>query len=258
MGYYIAAAIAYAIFSLIGGFLGYLFTSDSTGFMIGFLIVFIPLFAVTVPAIRYCNKLDEKFNRCDIKKIWEESGYDKDKTTEELSKQTELDKTTCYNRLVNTILGDIPKEEFIKNGYDVDKAIESTYEKTHFDKDVIKNKMIEVKELRDKELKKKEEEEKREKEIRQNAIYARQVKSMSPKQQYKQNRKNGIVSCPKCGSVQITTTNKKISIGKGVAGAAVGSLGGPLGTVVGGAVGATHSKKVYCVCMNCGHQWEPK
>ncbi|WP_418527716.1 hypothetical protein, partial [Longicatena caecimuris] len=45
---------------------------------------------------------------------------------------------------------------------------------------------------------------------------------ISPKKQYKENKKAGIVTCPKCGSTSITTTNKKISVGKGVAGAAVG------------------------------------
>lgn len=74
---------------------------------------------------------------------------------------------------------------------------------------------------------------------------------------YKSNKKAGIVSCPKCGSQSITTTNKKISIGKGVAGAAIGAMVNPVGTVVGGAVGATHSKKIYNVCMNCGHKWKP-
>lgn len=66
-----------------------------------------------------------------------------------------------------------------------------------------------------------------------------------------------IATCPKCGSQSITTTNKKISIGKGVAGAAIGAMVNPVGTVVGGAVGATHSKKIYNVCMNCGHKWKP-
>lgn len=79
----------------------------------------------------------------------------------------------------------------------------------------------------------------------------------SPKQQYKSNKKAGIVSCPKCGSQSITTTNKKISVGKGIVGASVGAMVNPVGTVIGGAVGATHSKKIYNVCMNCGHKWKP-
>lgn len=80
---------------------------------------------------------------------------------------------------------------------------------------------------------------------------------LSSKELYTFNKKVGIVTCPKCGSTSITTTNKKISVGKGVAGAAVGSLVNPVGTVVGAAVGATHSKKIYNVCMNCGHRWKP-
>lgn len=82
-------------------------------------------------------------------------------------------------------------------------------------------------------------------------------KELSAKKLHKINKKQGIVSCPKCGSTSITTTNKKVSVGKGVAGAAVGSLINPIGTVVGAAVGATHSKKIYNVCMNCGHRWKP-
>lgn len=82
-------------------------------------------------------------------------------------------------------------------------------------------------------------------------------KPKSTKQQYKANKKAGIVSCPKCGSQSITTTNKKISVGKGIVGASVGAMVNPVGTVVGGAVGATHSKKIYNVCMNCGHKWKP-
>lgn len=87
--------------------------------------------------------------------------------------------------------------------------------------------------------------------------YSNGSQSVSPKKQYKANKKVGIVSCPKCGSTSITTTNKKISVGKGAVGAAVGSMVNPVGTVVGAAVGATHSKKIYNVCMNCGHRWKP-
>lgn len=89
------------------------------------------------------------------------------------------------------------------------------------------------------------------------AKIARQNKTLSPKEQYKANKKQGIVFCPKCGSQNITVTNKKISLGKGIAGAAIGSMVNPVGTVVGGAVGATSSKKIYNVCMNCGYKWKP-
>lgn len=88
--------------------------------------------------------------------------------------------------------------------------------------------------------------------------YTYHAKPLSNKKQYKANKKAGIVSCPKCGSTSITTSNKKISAGKGVAGGVVGNIVMPgVGTVVGAAVGATHSKKIYNVCMNCGHKWKP-
>lgn len=89
------------------------------------------------------------------------------------------------------------------------------------------------------------------------STYEKKDNLQSPKQQHKANKKAGIVSCPKCGSQSITTTNKKISVGKGIVGASVGAMINPVGTVVGGAVGATHSKKIYNVCMNCGHKWKP-
>lgn len=75
-------------------------------------------------------------------------------------------------------------------------------------------------------------------------------KPMSSKKQYKQNKRRGIVSCPKCGSTSITTSNKKLSVTRAAAG---GALFGKAGAVLGG----TSSKKIYNVCMNCGHKWKP-
>lgn len=70
--------------------------------------------------------------------------------------------------------------------------------------------------------------------------------------------KRSIVSCPKCGSTSITTTNKKLSASRGVAGTAVGGLVGNVpGAVAGAVVGSLSSKKIYNVCMNCGHRWKP-
>lgn len=74
-------------------------------------------------------------------------------------------------------------------------------------------------------------------------------KPLSKKQRIKQNKKNGIVCCPKCGSTSITTTNKKLSVKRGLVGLAINPLAG--------AVGAVTSKKIYNVCMNCGHRWKP-
>jgi len=55
------------------------------------------------------------------------------------------------------------------------------------------------------------------------------------------------LSCPKCGSTQLTTKDKGFSIGK----AAVGALWlGPVG-LAGGLLG---SKKQMVLCMNCGRE----
>ncbi|WP_279006039.1 hypothetical protein [Thomasclavelia cocleata] len=63
------------------------------------------------------------------------------------------------------------------------------------------------------------------------------------------NNENKEVVCSKCGSSSITTTSKKLSVKRAVIGTA---LLNPLA----GAVGAVTSKKLYCVCMNCGHKWK--
>lgn len=95
----------------------------------------------------------------------------------------------------------------------------------------------------------KEKESKKQKRQEQMEILSEQRRN-NPKQIHKANKKKGIVSCPKCGSTSITTSNKKLSLTRGVVG---GALLGPLGA----GVGAVTSKKVYCVCMNCGHKWKP-
>ncbi|WP_249303408.1 zinc-ribbon domain-containing protein [Qiania dongpingensis] len=56
-------------------------------------------------------------------------------------------------------------------------------------------------------------------------------------------------SCPRCGSTSITYTNKRLSIGRAMAG---GVLAGPAGSVMGG----LSSKKGYAVCLSCGKKWK--
>ncbi|MFQ9922053.1 MAG: hypothetical protein ACLRVU_00995 [Beduini sp.] len=73
-------------------------------------------------------------------------------------------------------------------------------------------------------------------------------KPMTKRQVIKENKKNRVACCPKCGSTTLTTTNKKLSIKRGVVGLAINPLAG--------AIGAVTSKQVYCVCMNCGHRWK--
>lgn len=56
------------------------------------------------------------------------------------------------------------------------------------------------------------------------------------------------ITCPKCGSNQITSTTKGFGLGKAALG---GLMLGPVG-LLGGVIG---SKKVKLVCLNCGHSW---
>lgn len=67
------------------------------------------------------------------------------------------------------------------------------------------------------------------------------------------NKTNGEknLHCPKCGSTSIQSSNKKISVGRGIVG---GALLGPIGA----GVGALTSKKIICKCLVCGHEWKIK
>lgn len=61
--------------------------------------------------------------------------------------------------------------------------------------------------------------------------------------------KDKTVRCPKCGSTSISYTNKKLSLGRAIAG---DTVAGPAGAVLGG----LSSKKGYAVCLKCGKQWK--
>lgn len=58
-----------------------------------------------------------------------------------------------------------------------------------------------------------------------------------------------LVSCPKCGSTQITANKKGVSVGKAVVG---GILTGGAGVVA----GALGSDKVIITCLKCGNKWQ--
>lgn len=62
-------------------------------------------------------------------------------------------------------------------------------------------------------------------------------------------QKEGVPYCPKCKSTSLTTTNKKLSLGRAAVG---GVLLGGTGAVLGGLT----SKKVELLCMNCGHKFK--
>lgn len=65
-----------------------------------------------------------------------------------------------------------------------------------------------------------------------------------------ENKRKRVAYCPKCGSTSIQLTNKKLSIGRAAVG---GAIAGSAGAVMGG----LSSKKMYCVCLNCGYTWKP-
>lgn len=78
----------------------------------------------------------------------------------------------------------------------------------------------------------------------------KQEKPLSKHQRIKQNKKNGIACCPKCGSTSLDSGKQGFGIGKAVIGA--GLIGNPIGLVAGN----IHSKKVHVTCLNCGHKWK--
>lgn len=63
-------------------------------------------------------------------------------------------------------------------------------------------------------------------------------------------QREGVPYCPKCKSTSLTTTNKKLSVGRAAVG---GVLLGGVGAVLGGLT----SKKVKLFCMNCGYKFKP-
>lgn len=77
----------------------------------------------------------------------------------------------------------------------------------------------------------------------------RQSEKQYEKERLEQLKKDKITYCSKCHSTSLTYQNKKLSIGRAVAG---GVLFGGVGAVVGG----LSSKKGYVKCLNCGHKWK--
>lgn len=72
---------------------------------------------------------------------------------------------------------------------------------------------------------------------------------LSKRERIKENKKNAVACCPKCGSTSLSANKKGFGIGKAVVGAAIV---GPLGLVAGN----KGAKKVYVTCLNCGHRWK--
>lgn len=81
-------------------------------------------------------------------------------------------------------------------------------------------------------------------------IRAREDKAISDSLKRAINNTTPTLKCPKCGSTSISTQKQGFGVGKAAAGVAVA---GPAGALAGG----INANKVYNVCQNCGHKWEP-
>lgn len=74
-------------------------------------------------------------------------------------------------------------------------------------------------------------------------------KKQEEKQRLNELEKQGVVYCPKCHSTSITYIDKKLSIGRALAG---GAIAGDTGAILGG----LSSKKGKVKCLKCGHTWK--
>lgn len=77
----------------------------------------------------------------------------------------------------------------------------------------------------------------------------RKSKREEQKERLQQLKKDKVAYCPKCTSTSLTTTNKKLSIGRAI-------VGGVLLNGTGAILGGLTSKKILKVCLNCGHRWK--
>ena len=81
------------------------------------------------------------------------------------------------------------------------------------------------------------------------SVAAEKDKPVSKRERIKENKKNGIACCPKCGSTSISAGKRGFGFGKAVVGATL-TLG--VGVLAGG-IGAN---KTVVTCLNCGHKWK--
>ncbi len=72
----------------------------------------------------------------------------------------------------------------------------------------------------------------------------------SAQKRIKDNKKNGIACCPKCGSTSLSVNKQGFGIGKAVLGAKITN------DALGLAAGNINAQKVHVTCLNCGHKWK--
>lgn len=87
---------------------------------------------------------------------------------------------------------------------------------------------------------------------------AQQYESQRPltkRERIRENKRNAIACCPKCGSTSLSANKKGFGIVKGGLGALAGGLTCGVGAVVGLGAGNINAKKVWVTCLNCKHRW---
>ena len=72
---------------------------------------------------------------------------------------------------------------------------------------------------------------------------------LSKRERIRENKRNGVACCPRCGSTSLSANKKGFGIGKAVIGA---NLMGAFGLVAGN----INAKKVWVTCLNCGKRWK--
>lgn len=81
-------------------------------------------------------------------------------------------------------------------------------------------------------------------------------KPLSKRQRIRENKRNAVAGCPRCGSTSLSANKKGFSFVKGAIGGGIGAVVAPIGIVMGLGAGNIGAKKVWVTCLNCGHRWK--
>ncbi|MBM7835963.1 PH domain-containing protein [Clostridium sardiniense] len=183
------------------------------------------------------NKEIEKkiFFLDDLDKVIVKKGMVMSKVDMELDNENILIENIS-NIFLNTFLKYIKKEYISKKEDEINKKNELEKEKQKEFKKIMDSNP-EVTSKRDIEIKV------------EPKLSKRQEEKQYQKDRLKQLKREHVPYCPKCKSTSLTYQNKKLSVGRAVAG---GFIMGPVGAAVGGMT----SKKGYVKCLNCGHKWK--
>ena len=72
---------------------------------------------------------------------------------------------------------------------------------------------------------------------------------LSKRERIKENKRNGVACCPKCGSTSLSSGRQGFGFGKAAVGIWAAGVPGAL-------LGSVGAKKTLVTCLNCGHRWK--